>query len=104
MLITASIHHSTYCSRYFRIQPPFLPKNAVHTDRVVIKAVCSVYQHRMAVRRVERRLARDFGVKPSEARIRQWCGRSADGVDFEGEYHSWIVEEFSGVCGRGLLG
>jgi lambda repressor-like predicted transcriptional regulator len=51
----------------------------------------------MAFRRVGRRLARDFWVTPSEAMIRRWCGRYADGVDFEGDYQKWVVEEFSGV-------
>jgi hypothetical protein len=36
-------------------------------------------------------------VKPSEAMIRKWCSRYADGVDFEGDYQKWVVEEFSGV-------
>src|SRR4051794_600571 len=29
--------------------------------------------------------------------IRKWCSRYADGVDFEGDYQKWVVEEFSGV-------
>jgi lambda repressor-like predicted transcriptional regulator/transposase-like protein len=64
---------------------------------VVSKAVHSVYEDGMAFRRVGRRLARDFWVKPSEAMIRRWCGRYADGVDFEGDYQKWVVEEFSGI-------
>ena len=29
--------------------------------------------------------------------IRRWCRRYADGVDFEGDYQKWVVEEFSGI-------
>ncbi len=97
LLVTISVHRCSCCSRYFRVQPPFLRKNAVYTERVVSKAVYSVYQDGMAFRRVGRRLARDFWVEPSEAMIRRWCSRYADGVDFEGDYQKWVVEEFSGV-------
>jgi transposase-like protein len=97
LLVTVSVHRCRSCSHHFRIQPPFLRKNAVYTERVVSKAVHSVYEDGMAFRRVGRRLARDFWVTPSEAMIRRWCGRYADGVDFEGDYQKWVVEEFSGV-------
>ncbi len=61
------------------------------------KAAYSVYQDGMAFRRVSRRLARDFWVSPSEAMVRRWCRDYAEGVDFEGDYQRWVVEEFSGV-------
>jgi hypothetical protein len=64
---------------------------------VVNKAIYSVYKDGMAFRCVARRLARDFWVKPSEAMIRRWCTDYADGLDFEGDYQKWVVEEFSGV-------
>jgi hypothetical protein len=51
----------------------------------------------MALRRVTGRLARDFWVSPSEAMVRRWCRDYAEGVDFEGDYQKWVVEEFSGV-------
>lgn len=72
-------------------------KNALYTDRVVNKAVYSVYQDGMALRRVTTRLARDFWVKPSEAMIRRWCKEFAEGLDFEEDYQRWVVEEFSGI-------
>lgn len=97
LLVTVSVHRCLACSRYFRLQPPFLRRNAIYTDRVVSKAVYSVYQDGMAIRRVARRLARDFWVKPSEAMIRRWCSAYAQGLDFEGDYQKWVVEEFSGV-------
>jgi hypothetical protein len=28
---------------------------------------------------------------------RRWCTDYADGLDFEGDYQKWVVEEFSGV-------
>lgn len=61
------------------------------------KAVYSVYQDGMALRRVTTRLARDFWVKPSEAMIRRWCKEFAEGLDFEEDYQRWVVEEFSGI-------
>jgi hypothetical protein len=51
----------------------------------------------MAFRRVAKRLARDFWVKPSEAMIRRWCSDYANELDFEEDYQKWVVEEFSGV-------
>jgi transposase len=97
LLVTVSVHRCSTCSAYFRAQPPFLRRNAVYAERVRQKAVLSVYEDGMAFRRVTRRLARDFWVKPSEAMIRRWCSRYADGVDFEGDYQEWVVEEFSGI-------
>jgi hypothetical protein len=97
LVVTLSVHRCTSCLRYFRAQPPFLRKNAVYTDRVVNKAVYSVYQDGMAFRRVSRRLARDFWVSPSEGMVRRWCRDYAEGLDFEGDYQRWVVEEFSGV-------
>ena len=97
LLVTVSVHRCGGCSRFFRVQPSFLRPNAVYTERVRKKAVLSVYEDGMAMRRVTRRLARDFWVSPSEAMIRRWCRDYAEGVDFEGDYQRWVVEEFSGV-------
>jgi hypothetical protein len=97
LLVTVSVHHCHGCSRYFRVQPPFLRPNAVYTERVRKKATLSVYEDGMAIRRVTGRLSRDFWVSPSEAMIRRWCRDYAEGVGFEGDYQKWVVEEFSGV-------
>ena len=97
LLVTVSVHRCPGCSCYFRAQPPFLRPNAIYTERVREKAVLSVYADGMALRRVTGRLARDFWVSPSEAMIRRWCRDYAEGVDFEGDYQKWVVEEFSGV-------
>jgi transposase len=97
LLVTVSVHRCLSCSRHFRAQPPFLRKNAVYAERVREKAVSSVYEDGMPFRRVTRRLARDFWVKPSEAMIRRWCRQFADGLDFAGDYQAWVVEEFSGI-------
>lgn len=97
LLVTVSVHRCLGCSRYFRIQPPFLRPNTIYTERVRKKAVLSVYEDGMAIRRVRSRLARDFWVSPSEAMIRRWCRDYAEGLDFEGDYQRWVVEEFSGV-------
>jgi hypothetical protein len=97
LLVTVSVHRCPGCFRYFRAQPPFLRKNAVYAERVREKAVLSVYEDGMPFRRVTVRLARDFWVSPSEAMIRRWCRDYAEGLDFEGDYQSWVVEEFSGV-------
>jgi len=97
LLVTVSVHRCPGCSRYFRVQPSFLRPNAIYTERVREKAVLSVYEDGMAIRRVTGRLARDFWVSPSEAMIRRWCRDYDEGVDFEGEYQRWVVEEFSGV-------
>src|SRR5687767_4777005 len=51
----------------------------------------------MAIRRVARRLARDFWVRPSEKMVRRWCRAFAAGLDFVGDYQPWVVESFSGV-------
>jgi transposase len=97
LLVTVSVHRCRRCNRHFRAQPPFLRKGCVYTERVREKAVLSVYEDGMAMRRVADRLARDFRVSPSEAMIRRWCQEYAEGLDFAGDYQSWVVEEFSGV-------
>ncbi len=49
--VTVSVHHCSRCRQYFRSQPPFLRPDAVYTNRVVNKAVASVYEDGMAMRR-----------------------------------------------------
>ncbi len=71
--ITVSLHHCPACRHTFRAQPPFLRPDAFYSNRVVTKAVQSVYADGMAMRRVTARLGRDFWVQPSEGMIRQWC-------------------------------
>jgi transposase-like protein len=97
LAITVSVHYCPACRHAFRAQPPFLRPDATYTNRVVAKAVRSVYQDGMAIRRVATRLARDFWVRPSEAMIRQWCKAHAASLDFAGDYLPWVVAEFSGI-------
>lgn len=97
LLVTVSVHRCRHCNRHFRVQPPFLRKGAVYTERVREKAILSVYEDGMAIRRVVDRLARDFWVSPSEAMIRRWCHEYAESLDFFRDYQSWVVEEFSGI-------
>jgi hypothetical protein len=97
LLVTVSVHHCPACRHFFRAQPPFLRRDASYTNRVVDKAVRSVYQDGMAIRRVAARLARDFWVQPSEGMIRQWCKTSSAGLDFATDYQAWVVAEFSGI-------
>ena len=97
LLVTVSVHHCPTCHHFFRAQPPFLRRDAIYTNRVVGKAVLSVYQDGMAIRRVAARLARDFWVQPSEGMIRQWCKTYSAGLDFATDYQAWVVEEFSGI-------
>ena len=95
--VSVSVHHCAPCRHSFRAQPPFLRPDATYTNRVVTKAVQSVYHDGMAGRRVAARLARDFWVQPSEGMIRRWCQAYAAGLDFASDYQAWVVSEFSGV-------
>ena len=95
--VTVSVHHCPDCRHYFRAQPPFLRPRAIYTNRVVDKAVQSVYNDDMAMRRVTERLARDFWVRPSESMIRHWCRTYSAQFDFEVDYQSWVVSELSGI-------
>lgn len=95
--VTVSVHHCAACRHYFRVQPPFLRPDAIYTNRVVAKAVQSVYQDKMAMRCVPARLARDFWVQPSEGMIRKWCRAYCATFDFTAEYQPWVVREFSGI-------
>ena len=95
--VSVSVHRCAPCQHAFRAQPPFLRPDATYTNRVVTKAVQSVYHDGMAVRRVARRLARDFWVQPSEGMIRRWCKTYAAALDFVGDYQAWVVSEFSGI-------
>lgn len=95
--VTVSVHHCGACHHYFRVQPPFLRPDAIYTNRVVTKAIQSVYQDQMAMRRVAVRLERDFWVRPSERMIRQWCRSYGAAFDFETDYQPWVVSEFSGI-------
>lgn len=79
------------------MQPSFLRPDAFYTNRVVAKAIESVFEARMAMRRVAIRLARDFWVRPSEAIIRVWCRDYGQSLDFQQDYQAWVVESFSGV-------
>lgn len=95
--LIVSVHHCPCCDHYFRAQPPFLRRDAIYTNRVVHKAIQSVYEDGMAIRRVTDRMARDFWVQPSEGTIRRWCRDYSSAVDFEGDYQPWVVHEFSGI-------
>lgn len=97
LAVVVSVHHCRPCRRYFRAQPPFLRAGATYADRVVLKAVQSVHQDGMAMRRVPARLARDFWVRPSEKMVRLWCRGYAAGLDFATDYQPWVVESFSGI-------
>ena len=97
LAVTVSVHHCPSCQHYFRLQPPFLRPDAVYTNRVVAKAVQSVVQDGMAMRRVPHRLARDFWVQPSEGSIRRWCRAASEQQNFVDDYQPWVVQEFSGV-------
>ena len=97
LLMSVSIHFCPSCRHYFRAQPPFLRPDASYTNRVVQKAVQSVYHDGMAFRRVTDRLARDFWVQPSEGSIRRWCRIASQQIDLAVDYLPWVVQEFSGV-------
>src|SRR3712207_451354 len=71
LAVTVSVHRCAACRHTFRAQPPFLRPDAIYSNRVVTAAVRSVVQDGMAIRRVARRLARDFWVRPSEGMIRR---------------------------------
>jgi transposase len=95
--VAVSVHYCAACDHYFRAQPPFLRRDAIYSNRVVAKAVQSVYEDGMAIRRTATRIARDFWVQPSESMIREWCQDYSAGFDFETEYQPWVVAEFSGI-------
>lgn len=95
--VHVSVHRCRPCQHYLRAQPAFLRPDAIYTNRVLAKAVASVYEDGLAFRAVPTRLARDFWVQPSETMIRQWCRTYSAGVDFTGAYQDWVVREFSGI-------
>jgi transposase-like protein len=97
LAVTVSVHHCRPCDHYFRAQPPFLRPDATYAQRVVRKAIQSVYDDGMALRRVPERLARDFWVQPSEKTVRLWCRAYAARLELATDYQPWIVESFSGV-------
>lgn len=95
--VTVSVHHCAECSHFFRAQPPFLQRGAIYTNRVVDKAVQSVYRDGMAMRHVPIRMAHDFWVCPSEGSVRRWCRTYGQAFDFATDYQPWVVSEFSGI-------
>lgn len=97
LAVTVSVHYCPACQHYFRVQPPFLRPDAIYTNRVVDKAVQSVYRDGMALRRVSQRLAADFWVQPSEGMIRAWCTTYGKTFDFAKDYQPWVIRAFSGL-------
>jgi len=95
--IKVSVHHCEGCKRYFRVQPPFMRQDAIYSNRVVEKAVESVYEDGMATGRAAKRMQRDFWVQPTEGIIRKWSKAYRAGVKFEVDYQPWVVQEFSGI-------
>lgn len=95
--ITVSVHYCDECHHYFRVQPPFLQRGAIYTNRMIDRAIQSVYEDGMAMRRVTVRMARDFWVRPSEGTIRRWCRAYSETFDFAADYQPWVVSEFSGI-------
>jgi len=97
LAVVVGVHVCPVCSRMFRAQPPFLRPRAVYTQRVVQKAVETVYRDGLAMRTVPDRLARDFWVKPNEKMVRLWCRAYVDEIDFDADYQAWVVANFSGI-------
>jgi transposase-like protein len=97
LAVVVSVHHCAACQHYFRVQPPFLRRDAIYCNRVVLEAVQAVYEDGLALRHVPERLARDFWVRPSEKMVRCWCHAYAAGLDTAGDYQAWVVATFSGV-------
>lgn len=97
LFVTIGVYRCSQCHHYFRAQPPFLRPDAIYTNRVIDKAVQSVFGDGMAIRRVGERLARDFWVQPGESTIRGWCRTFGSQFDFVTDYQNWVVQEFSGV-------
>jgi hypothetical protein len=95
--VTVSMHHCRTCRRYFRAQPPFLRPDAIYSNRVVAKAIQTVYEDGLAFRRVPDRLARDFWVRPTERMVRSWCRTYSGHLEVQESYLPWVVEEFSGI-------
>ena len=95
--VTVSVDHCKACQHFFRAQASFLGRDATYSNRVVAKAVASVFRDGMAFTRVAQRLARDFWVRPSERMTRLWCREYTDDLSLEGDYQQWVVAEFSGV-------
>jgi hypothetical protein len=93
LAVTVSVHYCQTCHHYFRAQPPFLRPDAIYTNRVVSRAVLSVYQDGMAHRQVANRLARDFWVRPSEKMVRCWCQTYQANLDFETDYQLEFVHQ-----------
>jgi hypothetical protein len=60
LYVTVSVHYCLDCDHCFRAQPPFLRRNAIYTNRVVEKAIQSVYEDGLSMCRVPDRLGRDF--------------------------------------------
>src|SRR4029450_4508573 len=48
LLVTVSVHQCRGCGHFFRAQPPFLRPDATYTNRVVARAVASVFDDGMA--------------------------------------------------------
>jgi hypothetical protein len=46
--VIVSVHYCAACRHYFRAQPPFLRVSAIYANRVVTKAVQSVYHDNIA--------------------------------------------------------
>lgn len=89
--VIVSVPRCATGQHYFRVQPPFLRRDATSTNRVVAKVAASVYHDGMALRRVAHRLVRDFWVQPSERMIRQWCHEYAAPLTLDGEDRQPVV-------------
>ncbi len=97
--VRVSIHHCATCRHYFRAQPPYLKPYTTYTNRVQDKAISSVNEDGMAIRKVPGRLARDFWVKPHEKMVRLWWQAYRDSLDFQADYQEWAINHFSGILG-----
>jgi hypothetical protein len=98
LLITISVHFCSTCHQYFRAQPPFLRPDASYTNRVVQKAIQSVYRDGMAFRRAAERLARDFWVQPSEGSLRRWCRIASEQLDLPATISRGWCRSFRASC------
>ena len=78
--VTVGVFYCHHCRRYFRSNPDFLTPRYFYSNRIIDIAVASAIEDQMPVSRISRRLARDFGVKPSDSAIWEWIHKSAERV------------------------
>mgnify|MGYP000274190276 CR=1 FL=1 len=96
LIAAVGVYHCPTCQRHWTSQPPDARPYALYAESVRNLAIDSIDEDGMPMRRVARRLGRDFGLSPHHSTPRQWWLEAAEAINTD-VIEAQAISHFSGV-------